>query len=533
MNKKYLLSLLFLFLVLAACTNQTEEVEKGRDNGEVDELVLAIGSEPEDGFDPTTGWGRYGSPLFQSTLLEYDEAFNINNDLAENFQVQEDGMVWTVDLKEDVTFSDGELLTADDVVFTFQTAKESGSIIDLNNVDRIEALDDHTVQFTLKEPQSTFIYLLVSIGIVPEHAYDHQYRENPVGSGPYQLVQWDKGQQMIVEANPAYYGETPSFNKLTILFLEEDTAMAAAQAGEVDVALTTPAYADQEIDGMELVRLPSVDNIGVMFPYVPAGDETEEGHPIGNDVTADTAIRKAINLAVDREALVEGVLEGYGRPAYTVADQLPWWNPETAFEDGRLEEAKELLEEGGWTENEQGIREKDGMAAEMTLYYPAGDQTRQSLSLVFADMLEPLGIDIATDGKSWGELETLMYSNPVMMGWGSHDPLEIYNLYSGETRGIGYYNANYYANETVDSYLNEAMHATTEEEAYTNWKNAQWDGETGFSAQGDAPWAWLVNRDHLYFINENLEIGEQKIQPHGHGWPITDFIDEWHWKEQK
>jgi len=79
--------------------------------------------------------------------------------------------------------------------------------------------------------------------------------------------------------------------------------------------------------------------------------------------------------------------------------------------------------------------------------------------------------------------------------------------------------------------LNKALRATTQEEANENWKNAQWDGETGFSVKGDAAWAWLVNLDHLYFVNENLEIGEQKVQPHGHGWPITDFIENWHWKE--
>ncbi len=58
------------------------------------------------------------------------------------------------------------------------------------------------------------------------------------------------------------------------------------------------------------------------------------------------------------------------------------------------------------------------------------------------------------------------------------------------------------------------------------------DGETGFSAKGDAAWAWLVNIQHLYFVRDNLEIGEQKTQPHGHGWPITDFIEKWHWKEE-
>ncbi|RDW15025.1 ABC transporter substrate-binding protein [Oceanobacillus chungangensis] len=523
-------TLLFSILLLSACSSTDETGQQ--DNQQVkDELILAIGGEPEDGFDPTTGWGRYGSPLFQSTLLKYDKDFNIKNDLATDYNVSEDGKTWTVEIREDVKFSDGEALTADDVVFTFETAKTSGSVIDLSNLEKVESSDDHTVQFTLIEPASTFIYLLVSTGIVPEHAYDDAYNENPIGSGPFTLVQWDKGQQIIVEENPYYYGEKPSFTKLTFLFLAEDAAFAAAKAGEVDVVSVPPTFAKEEVSGMELIKLDTVDNRGVMFPYVPAGEVTDNGAPIGNDVTADIAIRKAINVGVDRQAFVDGVVEGFGTPAYSVADNMPWWNADTVIEDNDVEKAKQILDEAGWKENEDGIREKDGLTAEFTLLYPAGDQIRQSLSILFADMMKPLGIDVSTEGKSWNELETLMFSNPVMMGWGSHDPIEMYNLYSSETRVIGYYNANYYANDVVDEYMNQALHATTEEEANSYWQKAQWDGETGFSAQGDAPWAWLVNIQHLYFVNEDLEIGKQKLQPHGHGWPVTDFIEQWHWKE--
>lgn len=148
-----------------------------------------------------------------------------------------------------------------------------------------------------------------------------------------------------------------------------------------------------------------------------------------------------------------------------------------------------------------------------------------------ADQIKELGIKVDIEGQSWNELEKLMYSNPVMMGWGSHDPLEMYNIYSSETRGQGYYNTNYYSNPVVDEYMEKAMRATTPEEANEYWQKAQWDGDTGFSSRGDTPWVWLINTQHLYLVNENLDIGEQKLQPHGHGWPVTDFIEQWHWKE--
>src|SRR5699024_4285815 len=132
-------------------------------------------------------------------------------------------------------------------------------------------------------------------------------------------------------------------------------------------------------------------------------------------------------------------------------------------------------------------------------------------SMIFAQTMKEFGIDVKTEGKSWSEIPDLMYSTPVMMGWGSQDPIEMYNIYHSESLGVD--NSNYYHNPQVDEYLDLALQATTEEEANGFLKQAQWDGETGFSTNGDAPWAWLVNLQHLYFVNEDLDIGEQKIQP--------------------
>lgn len=498
-----------------------------------EELILAVGGEPDTGFDPTTGWGRYGSPLFQSTLLKRNSEMEIVSDLAASYETSTDGLIWTIKLREDAQFSDGEALTADDVVFTYETAKDSSSVVDLTNLDAVSAMDDYTVELTLKQPQSTFVYVLATLGIVPEHAYGDNYAQNPVGSGPFKFVQWDKGQQLIVERNDLYYGEKPSFSKLTFLFLEEDAAFAAAKAGTVDAAFVTPAFSTQQIAGMKLESLQSVDNRGIMFPYVPEeGRTTEEGYPIGNDVTADISIRKAINVGIDRDALVEGILEGEGTPAYSISDNLPWWNSDTVFEDGSIEQAKDILAEGGWADsNGDGTVDKNGMEAEFTLIYSSGDSTRQSLAIAAADMAKPLGIRITVEGKSWDEIDKLMFSNAVLFGFGSNDPLEMYNVYSSQFAGMEYYNPGYYNNPQVDEYMEAALAAADEDEAMELWKKAQWDGTTGLSTSGDAPWAWLVNLNHLYLVNEKLDIGEQQIHPHGHGWPITANIEEWEWKE--
>lgn len=523
------LSLTFL-IALTGCSDKKKNPSD--QNTEKSSLVLAVGVEPEEGFDPITGWGQYGAPLIQSTLLTYDKDFNLQKDLAKDYKLDEERLVWTVKIKEDVKFSDGKALTAEDVVFTFEKAKGSASLVDLTNLKEIEKLDDYTIQFTLDKPNSTFTNQLTNIGIVPKHAYSDSYKDNPIGSGPYKMVQWNKGQQVILESNPEYYGKKSIFKKLTLLFLSEDAAFAAARAGQVDVVYVPSTYADRSVNGMELKVVKSVDNRGIIMPFVPDEGKRNDGKPIGNNVTADIAIRKALNYAVDREELAKGVVNGYGTPAYTAVDHLPWWNPETAFEDGNMEKATEILENAGWKLNEKGIREKDGLKAEFTLYYPSGDQVRQSLSLAFAEMVKPLGIEVKARGENWNKLTSeLLNANPVLFGYGTHDPMVLYNLFNSKNRGDGFNNSNYYYNEKVDQYLDAALHAKSQEEANEYWKKAQWDGETGTSVKGDAAWVWLVNLDHLYFIREGLEIGDQKLQPHAHGWSIMDFVYNWHWKE--
>ncbi len=524
-----LLGLALSMMSLAGCT-QKNTPTAGKDLKK-NELVLAIGSEPDTTLDPTIGWGRYGSPLFQSTLLTRDSDLKIQNDLATSYEVSDDRLVWTVKLRKDVKFTDGKPVTAADVEYTFNTAAHSGSVVDLNEMKSVEAVDPYTVKFTLKNPQSTFVVKLICLGIVPKHAHNKDYGEHPIGSGPFKFVQWDKGQQLIVEANPDYYGPKSPFKKLTFLFISQDAAFAAARSGEVDMAYIPPAFARQKVEGMRLVDMESVDNRGILFPTEKSGKKTKDGYPIGNDVTADIAIRKAVNTAIDRQALVDGVLEGYGTVAHSIADKLPWCNSEAVIKDADIEGAKKILADAGWKDSDgDGILEKGSLKAQFTLLYPADDQVRQSLSIASADTLKSIGIKVDVQGKSWDEIQPLMNSNPVMFGWGSHDPLEMYNVYHSRMAGVEWYNPGYYNNPAVDTYLDKALAASGEEDALQYWKNAQWDGKTGFSAKGDAPWAWLLNIDHLYLVREDLDIGKQKIQVHGHGFPVIDNIAEWSWK---
>lgn len=524
--------------LLTGCSNNREANNNSTYNyneikNDKNTLVMAIGSEPDGGFDPIIGWGRYGSPLIQSTLVETDADMEIVGDLATDYTVSDDGLTLTFYLRKDAYFTDGEQVTADDVVFTFESAKESASIVDFTVLDSISAIDPYTVEMKLKEPQSTFIYSIAKTGIVPEHAYSETYGDNPIGSGPFKFVQWNKGQQLVLEANEDYYGTVPEIKKVVILFMAEDAAILAAKAGQLDVAMTVPSLATEEIEGMTLYRADTIDNRGITLPVVPdEGKTTKEGYPIGNDITSDIAIRKALSYGIDRKRLVVEVLNGYGTPAYTESDGMPWFNEESVVQYN-IEKAKGILEEAGWTDMDgDGIREKDNLKAEFALIYPAGDSIRQGLALAVSEQAKELGISILVEGLSWNEIDRRMFRDAVLMGWGDQNPMETYLLYHSSNKGkANYYNPQNYENPTVDRYLEEALKMTDQDKANEIWKKVQWDGTTGTSTLGDAPWVWLVNIDHLYYIREGLDIGEQKIHPHGHAWPLVSNLEEWKWTE--
>jgi peptide/nickel transport system substrate-binding protein len=493
------------------------------------QLVLAIGGEPEGGYDPLTGWGRYGHPLFQSTLLTRDADLKTRPDLATEWSLSDDRLTWTIRLRPDTRFSDGSPLDAEDVAFTFNEAAKIGSAADLTALEAARVIDDQTVEIRLKKPWITFTENFYALGIVPSDGYGKDYARNPVGSGPYKLVSWTEGQQLIVEKNPNYYGETGPFERITFLFTEEDTSLAAAQAGQVDMVSVPATAADAPPQGFRQIVTRSVDNRGIVFPMVKDEDKVVgEGKKLGNDVTADPAIRRAVNLGIDRNQLVEVALIGHGSPAAGPADGLAWSNPDAALSFD-LGQAKTELENAGWTLGNDGIRQKDGLRAAFPINYPASDSTRRMLAETVSAQLKGLGIEATATGKSWDEIDRIMHSEPVMFGWGSHSPLEVYNLYQSSLGGVEFFNAGFYSNPAVDRHLAAAQSAESLEASFPDWRQAEWDGTTGFGAKGDAAWAWLVNLDHIYYVNECLEIGATQIEPHGHGWPVTAMIQNWKW----
>ncbi len=474
--------------VLSACGgNGADGSPSANDAGVKNQVIVAMNmnSEPAAGFDPFVSWGcgeHVHEPLIQSTLITTDVNLEFVNDLATEYYCADDGMTWSFTIRDDAKFTDGEPLSASDVAFTINGIIESEAAeADLSMVEKATATDDTHVEIAMTKPYNALLYTLAVVGIVPEHAHGEDYGAKPIGSGRYMLEQWDRGQQVILKAN----------------------------------------------EGYELFACETVDSRGISLPSIAAGQTKADGaneYPAGNDVTCDLAVRRAINYGVDRQAMIDNVLNGYGTPAYSVCDSSPWGSSDMKVETD-VEAAKKLLDEAGWASGEDGVRSKDGIRAAFDMYYASDDSVRQALAAEFADQMKELGIEVSIKGASWDDIYPHEFSTPILWGWGSNAPTELYEL----TYSQGWGNYACYDNAEIDSYLDEALAVPYIEDSYELFQKAQWDGTQGVAPQGAATWVWLANVDHLYFKRTGLEVAEQKPHPHGHGWSLVNNVDQWSW----
>lgn len=487
--------------------------------------VAAHGEEPEYGFDPMHGWGYHDSgtePLIQSTILKRDKDNNFVNDLATDYSISDDFKEYTVTIRDDVNFTDGSKLTADDVAFSYNKAKELGEGADLSSLDEAKA-DGDKVVFKLNKQDSTFINKLTDVGIVPEEGYDEDaYGQNPIGSGPYKLAQWDKGQQFILEKNPDYYGEEPYFEKITNLFLDPDAAFAAVKNGDVDIAEVQVSYANEEVDGYHMEYFDSIDVRGISLPtQMDEGKVSEDNITIGNNVTGDPAIREALNIGIDREALLEGALNGYGDISYNgVADQLAW-SFDSTFKDNQVDEAKQVLKEAGWEDTDgDGIVEKDGQPAAFDVYYNSQAYERQAIAVAVSEQAKEIGIDITPVGGSWDDITPNLYSQGVVFGFGSADPMEIEHQYDSRVANVGFDNTEGLVDPAVDSLIDSAK-AQDLDSSYATWSQAAQQANSNY------PYLWVGTMDYTYFVSDDLDISNSTHLIYPHGGDIWGNIYDW------
>lgn len=493
--------------------------------------VYIGGSIFDSSMDPVKGFMSYGYPFVNEALIQADTNSEYVADLATDWEVSEDALTYTFNLREGVTFSDGTPFTAEDVVFTYEEVQKNqanNENVDLTKLKSVEADGDYKVVFTLNECYSPFLDTVAMLQIVPSDSYNSEtFDTAPIGTGAYKVAQYDTNQQIILQINDSYWGGTPDIEQVNIISMDQDTAYSNAVSGQLDVVMVGSTYINETIDNMTLHKLETMDVRNVSLPTLTEQvmkDSQGNEYNVGNNVTSDIAVRKALSIGINRQEIIDNAFNGEGKPAVNFTDNLPWASTDD-YEDNQVDEAKKILEDAGWTDADgDGIREKGDLKCSFDLIAPGNDEDRYKLATALAENAKNLGIEINVRNESWDVAVVEENTTPIVWGWGQFSPTVIYSTYDSEMfLEAQYANVTGYTNADCDAAIEKAFAASSQADANAAWKEAQAIGDSEY------PYLYLVNIEHSYFVKDNLDISEatQIPHPHGHGSPIICNLKDW------
>ncbi|MGW6688867.1 ABC transporter substrate-binding protein [Streptomyces sp. NPDC054961] len=506
---------------VAACSNPTGAAG----SGSADSVVVGVANEPET-LSPLLGYGKDGNSKIFDGLLAHDADMRLKPALAEALpEVSADGLTYTYALRKGVKFSDGQPFGAKDVVFTYETVLDAKtnnpSRSELDAVAGVEARGDDAVVFTLKYPYAPFAERTV-LPIAPEHIAGGQdvnsgdFASRPIGTGPYVLTAWSRGEKLSFKANPAYWGGEPAVKKLTMAVVKDDDVRATRlRTGELDGAILPP----------NLARAFTGDAARKTYA-AKTFDYRNVTLPTHHGVTGDVAVRRALDIAVDRGAMVDRLLEGAGKAAYgPVPTGSPWFaaGTERAYD---LARAKKILDDAGWVPGDDGVRVRNGVRASFPLWYTSGDKIRQDHALAFASDAKKAGIEVTTESGGWEVIEPRMKTDAVLAGGGSPaDPdFDQYPALTSSLAGDGFNNMARYDNPAVDQALVDGRKSGD-----PAVRKAAYDTVQRELAQNPG-YVYLTHIDHLYVVDDRWDGPSTQVEPHDHGLGSGPWWNVENWK---
>jgi len=399
--------------------------------------------------------------------------------LAESYEVSKDGLEYIVKLREGICFSDGVPITADDVLFTYETIMNPGvdaatQRIFYQNFKEVKKIDDRTIKFTLNEVYWKTFEAIGLFEVLPKHIYKYdsaeqfnKRRSEPFGSGPYVFERWDSGQQLVLKRNENYWGNKPKINKIVFRFITNETAsLQALRSNDVDYMIpTSDQYSalakDKEFN--EKFHVLRYWAPGVPVFFIAWNEET----PFFKDVR----VRKAMTHIVDRETiakyLMKGEVEIATGPFYIYGRQN---DPNVKPWPYDLKKAGQLLDEAGWIDhNGDGIRDKDGVPFKFKFAYSTGQLLYEQLAKLLKEAGAQVGIDITPDPYEWSvfieRYQTHQFEALCIGSGGTieFDPYQYFHSSQIANRGD---NVTSYNNPEVDKLLDEARRTIDENKRY-------------------------------------------------------------------
>jgi peptide/nickel transport system substrate-binding protein len=434
------------------------------------------------------------------TLFDLTPEGEIVPHLAESYEVSDDGTVWTLHLRQDVTFHDGTPFNAEavkvnldrflnpevPVVFRFL----------LTRIQSVEVTGEYSVQITLSTPFAPFLAHLThnTVSMISPAALEQytleELSETAVGTGPFTVESWQRGERITLARFDDYWGELPGVERVSFLTVPEGTTrMALVESGEAHVATRVPPPDVPRLNAHPEITVENVSSVRTIYIYF---NHTMEPF-------TDRRVRQAINHAVDKELIAEFVFGGAVRPSDAPLPPGVFGYTPVGFYEYNPERARELLAEAGYP---NGFN--------TTLYCPSGRylQDIQTCEAIQPQLAE-VGINAEIETMEWTSyLEFTgrgVNENTVpmgMLGWGTVTGDADYGLFAlfhtSEHVPNGS-NRSFYSNALVDDLLNQARSTAdnaVREQLYADIMQILWD---------DAAWLYLHSETQLVAVRDNVE----------------------------
>ncbi len=479
MNRKTLSKVIILLLLVFS-------FHCGKQSSQSDSLIVGVSGDT-DSLNPLFSVSRLGKEisqmLFLNLLEEQPDFSEFKPELADSWETLNNGEIVRFHLNTRALWTDGVPVTANDVEFTFglQTNEKIGwsgaSVKD--RISKVVAVDDSTVEFHISEPYLDQLMDINDGVILPKHQLeglsveelkDFSFSKMIVGSGPYKIKSYVSNQYIEFINNPDCFRIQPKIKHIVFKIIPDQNQMfTQLQTGEIQVL---DGLTPQNAAGIKDKKL----NINVQsFPYV---QYVEIAWNLNNPLFDSKEIRTALTQAIDRDALVNHLLIGYGSKANSPIHPMLWAYkqdlPELAFDP---QAAKNILKANGWIDSDgDGVISKNGKPFEFKLVTNIGSQVREDAIIMVQEMLGKVGIKVVPQKLEWSVyVEKLLGKqyDAVLLGMMSPTKVDVYPAWHSSMAGPDGFNFSCYQNSTVDKLIENARNLKDRKDALPLWYEFQ------------------------------------------------------------
>ncbi|NYF23225.1 ABC transporter substrate-binding protein [Sporosarcina sp. JAI121] len=515
--------LIAILLIISGCGSKGKEDSKAKTK----ENRLVYASEAEfEGLNPLLEETNLDALLFRG-LMRFNEKNEPVTDIADSYSLSDDKLTYSFKLKEDITFHDGEPLTADDVIFTIESILDDNNASflksDFTEIDSVTKITDYEFELKLKHPFTPMLDKL-TVPILPKHAFDGvdmrtaEFNSHPIGAGPYMFDKWSRGNSLTLKAYNDFHGTKPSIEKVIFKFIPDSNVRALQlKSGEVDIALLDPVQVEEleKEKNIKIYDIESADYRGILFN-------------MKKDLWKDVNVRRAFSYATDRAQIVKGILKGYGTEAYSPLQKHAFNNENVEKYAYDIEKAQALLDDAGWKKGQDGYRYKNDEKLAFTITAPVSDTVRVNMANYVAEGFKKIGADVKVDALDWSAI-TIEDTEAFMVGWGSpydadHHTHILFHTDQSSLTSSGY-NFGSYSNIKVDELLEKGRLATDPEERKAIYMEFQEE------LAKDPAFDFIAYENAVYGITKNVSGVKERILGH-HGSGFLWNVEEWTWNDR-